>query len=159
MEMESLEVYPPASAQKSDQGIEFMFGNAELVLLQACSDVFVCMGIYVRVYPDHDPRFFPHSSGDTVDDFYFRKRFAVHGKDTVSDGCFYLFVSLSNPCENYLFRWETACQGGKDFIAADTVSAQSLRGDISENTVFGIGLDGIMGGDPVLRRQAYHFGD
>ena len=149
MEMKSVEVYVPAIPQEHYRTVEIMGRYAELVFIKPGGNIFVRMGVDIRVDPERHLSPDSQSSRQGVQYLEFLKGFTVECKNISLQRMDDFLICLPRSGKDCLLRRETAPYGTKDLVPAYAISSYPLGAYCLKNPFIGICLDGVVDFDSV----------
>ena len=112
--------------------------------MQSRGDVFVGVGIHVRIDAQLHRRRHAGLPGKLIDAFQLGQRLHVEGRDAGGKGLPDFAVGLADAVEKHLAGGETVAQGELHFVAADAFRPEAGGGDGLHEPRLGIGLQRIV---------------
>ena len=110
-----------------DKLVKFVLRYSEFVFIKSSGDIFVSMGVYIRIYSHRYACLDSIMVSHLIYYKDFLQRLAVECLDPKLEGIEYFFVTLSYTCIYNLLSRKTASMRMQNFIPADTIGSKSFR--------------------------------
>ena len=144
MEMQAYEIDIPALADQFNKFVKLMLGYSEFIFIQSGRNIFMGMGIDVRIDPDRDIGNHAIFPCHLVDDEDLLKGLTVECLYAQAHCIADFLIAFPDSRIDNPVSWEPALMGMQDFISTDAISSKSLCTDFSEDPLIGVGLHGIV---------------
>ena len=144
VEMESLVAHVGQRLAPAYGGHHILHGYAELVLVQACRNLLVGMGIHVGVYAESHTRRLPHFYSQFANALKLGQALDVEHADACFQGQADLPIGLANTCKHDALGRKTGFDSRFYLAATHAVGTKACLGNDAEKFWAGVSLYGIV---------------